>query len=568
MQREGPRRAQRSEHGGSRRVVARRGSSPIPHTPRGGRFATRGPFAAGAPGNRPPSLPPVSGKSGRGLYVPLEMRWGLDARRVACAAGRAVVVSALAAASIAGAQESAAPGAPTQPSAAPPGPSGAPSQGSGPSGAPTQPSAAPPAIPVPEVSDPMLAPPPPAPKELRSWEEALGLIRTRAPGYLAGTQGILRAQAESRIVLAGVLPTVTGQAGYTHQFLTETLSIPGASIVTPPSNVWSAGGTLSWSAVNPRALYAVGTARRAEDETKVAFQDSRRQLAQDVVNAMLQTIATARLAELNRVGLRAALERLALARARLTFAQGTPLDVDRGEQDVERARALLISGDEMLRQAREDFGRLVGSTVPLGAPINLDLEAFERAVARTCRLNDEIERRPDVVLARQRFEIARRGIKDADLMYSPYLDVFASANHASAVTFGPKTTVLVAGVVTVPIFEGGARYGARRDAVAAAEQARQDLVAARVNAVISKARSERLVGVTESARDVARATRDLAFRIDQRTRAGYSGGFGTSLDLVTSAQNQRQAEIDLVLQEFRVGEARANAVLASAECSY
>ena len=34
--------AERSEHGGSRRVVARRGSSPIPRVPRGGRRATGG----------------------------------------------------------------------------------------------------------------------------------------------------------------------------------------------------------------------------------------------------------------------------------------------------------------------------------------------------------------------------------------------------------------------------------------------------------------------------------------------------------------------------------------------
>lgn len=72
----------------------------------------------------------------------------------------------------------------------------------------------------------------------------------------------------------------------------------------------------------------------------------------------------------------------------------------------------------------------------------------------------------------------------------------------------------------------------------------------------------------EASRDVAREQRDLAKRVDGRTREGYARGFGTSLDLVVSAQALRQAEIDLAVQEFQLDEARANAVLANAECLY
>ena len=43
----------------------------------------------------------------------------------------------------------------------------------------------------------------------------------------------------------------------------------------------------------------------------------------------MATLAAERIAELNRVGLRTALERLTLTQTRLRFAKGTPLDVDR-----------------------------------------------------------------------------------------------------------------------------------------------------------------------------------------------------------------------------------------------
>jgi outer membrane protein TolC len=53
-----------------------------------------------------------------------------------------------------------------------------------------------------------------------------------------------------------------------------------------------------------------------------------------------------------------------------------------------------------------------------------------------------------------------------------------------------------------------------------------------------------------------------------RTQEGYSHGLGTSLDLVTSAQTLRQDEINLAILEFQVAEARADALLSNADCTY
>jgi outer membrane protein TolC len=126
----------------------------------------------------------------------------------------------------------------------------------------------------------------------------------------------------------------------------------------------------------------------------------------------------------------------------------------------------------------------------------------------------------------------------------------------------------VQGVLSVPLYDGGARYAITRESRARAEQARQALVEARLAAVVSAARATRAVSVFEAARDVALQQRDLARSIDERIRAGYAGGLGTSLDLVISAQSLRQTENKLVLLELEVAKARAGAVLASAECVY
>jgi len=416
--------------------------------------------------------------------------------------------------------------------------------------------------------DPMLAPMPEALRRIASWSEALTLIRDQSPDYVSSYESIVRAEAQRRIALAAVLPVLSGQASYTHQWLTTALQFNGGTVQVPPPDIWAASATLTWSVVNPRSIYGVGTADRNIEFAKLTFEDRRRIIALFIVDAMLSTLAAARVTELDRVGLRAALERLALTKARLQFGQGTPLDVDRADQDVDAARQLILSGDESLRQSREALGVALGSRTPVAAPGDLDLDQFEGAVAHTCRLNDDIERRPDIAAARMQLEIAQRAVHDAELQLSPSLGLSSQLGYASAVTLGPLTTWSLQGVLNVPFYDGGARYGAMRDARAAVEQSRQALVKARLGGIVQAAQAERSVGVYQASRDVAQEQRDLARRIDARTRDGYAHGLGTSLDLVTSAQALRQAEINLALLEFQVSSARAHAVLANAECLY
>jgi outer membrane protein TolC len=424
-----------------------------------------------------------------------------------------------------------------------------------------------PAFQPPPISDPMLAPPPAAPTEVKSWDEALELLRAHSPDYITGYQSILRAAAQSRMALAAVLPTLNGQGSYNHQFFTDSIPFDGVVLVAPPRDTWAATAVAQWS-ISPRAIYAVGTADRSTDVAKLSFEDRRRMIATAIVGAMLATLATSRVAELNRVGLRSALERLELTHARLQYAQGTPLDDDRAEEDVSAARALVITGDESLRQAREQLGGALGSAVPVSAPGDLQLGEFEAAVARTCKLNDDVERRPDVTAARKRIEIAERGVTDAELQFAPTLVLSSQAQAATASTLGPLNTWGVTAAINLPLYDGGFRYGALRDSRAALEQARQGLVATRLAAIISAAQAARAVAVAQASRDVAERQRDLAARIDQRTRSGYMQGAGTSLDLVVSAQSLRQADINLVLLEVQVAQARANTVLANAECVY
>lgn len=422
---------------------------------------------------------------------------------------------------------------------------------------------------TPAVDDAMLAPPPGAARELRSWQEALDMVRLHAPRYLSAVQRVQAAEARSRIALAGVLPSLTGEGRYTHQFFTEEVTLGARTFDTPLNNLFNASARLRVPVVNMRAIHGLSMGEKAEQAAELSLADERRQIAATIVDTMLATLATARVAELNRTGLRSALERLALATARERFGRGTALDVDRAQQDVAAARAELIQGDEALRTAREALGMVLGSEAAIAVSPALDLGAFERAVAQTCKLSPDLEQRPDIAAARARVELAERMVDDVGYQYWPTLDLVSELAYASEVMInGPNTTWNIQGVLSVPLYDGGARYGLKREQEALAAQARQALTETRLAAVVDKARATRAVAVLSESRDVAREQRDLARAIDERIRQGYAGGLGTSLDLVVSAQSLRQAENRLVLLELEVAKARAGAVLASAECMY
>jgi len=422
--------------------------------------------------------------------------------------------------------------------------------------------------PLPDVSDAMLAPPPDARVRIASWDDAMARVRTRSPEYVTTMKSVERADAQARIALAALLPVVTGQGTYTHNFNQLQVALGPATLTVPPADVETIGAGVTWTPLSARAYHDWQTSRRAVDVARLDTQDKRRQIATGIVSAMLATLASGRVAELNRVGLRAALERQRLTEARLAYGQGTPLDVDRANKDVATARRLVVDGDEALRRAREALGVALGSPEPIAVATDLDLEGFERAVASTCRLNDAIESRPDVAAARRRFDIAKRSVTSAELAPLPTIGVQAQAAHSTSPTLGPNDTYSFGAVLTVPLYDGGVRYGQLRDARAAEDQAHAALDATRLAAIASAARAKRGVDVARTDRDVSKTERDLAAQIDARTRDAYSRGRGTSLDLVTSAEQLRSAEINLAILDSQYSEARAAAVLENAECTF
>jgi outer membrane protein TolC len=430
----------------------------------------------------------------------------------------------------------------------------------------------------PTVNDPMLAPVPRAAVEVATWERALEHVRVRSTDLRIAAEEIERAEAQGRTALAGALTTINGQATYTHNLITNpTLQFARGDngqlstqpVRTPFPNFVTGGLSLTQPLFAPRAWYAIGTADRAADAARLTFDDTKRQIALNVANAIVAVVTAERIAELNRTGLTNALTRLELTTRRNALGGATGLDVVRARQDVETTRATLIAGDESLRQAREALGLALGIPGQVGVPPQVDLNGLEAHALASCKAASKVEDRPDVAALRSRIEIAARAHKDVKYQFSPTVNLQSQVATTTIDTgAAPSTTWNVQGVLTVPIWDGGARYAALRDTEAQELQAIQRFESARRQAVVQVEQARRGVSVGEDRRKVAAQARELAFETDRLTRAAYIEGRGTSLELVAAAQALREAEINLALRDFELVRARVLAVLALASCPW
>jgi outer membrane protein TolC len=272
-----------------------------------------------------------------------------------------------------------------------------------------------------------------------------------------------------------------------------------------------------------------------------------------------------RVAELNRVGLRQSIERYQIAQRKRQLGGGTLLDAVRSRKDVEAARAALLSGDEILQRAREAFGLAMGVAEPVGVSPTLRTEEVEH----TCRAVRSVDERADIAALRTRLEVADRNVTDVYTQFLPTLTGIGAVTTTTQDTgVVPNTLAYAEAVVTVPIWDGGIRYGYLTQTRALRVEAEQALAVTRRQASIEVEQAERGVVLARHQRDVGRSTRMLAAETDRLTRLAFETGQGTSLDLVLAAADLRQAEINLAVEEFGLQQSQIVLALSQARCTW
>ena len=429
------------------------------------------------------------------------------------------------------------------------------------------------------INDPMLTPAPPAARVVGGWPEAIALLRARSTDLKIAYYEVTRAEANSRIALAGMLPTIiaTGQA--THNILNATVAI-GTPIFNPvtgaydsatgnvlPPNYIDGEATIIQPLFAPRVWHQMATASHAEDVAKLGVEAQKRKIVLALASALIGVVAAERIAELNRSGLRVALERYQLAMEKKTIGGGTQLDVLRSRQDVDAARSTLVTGDESLRQARESLGLAVGVPGEIGVAPAISLDALEQSARGACKATS-LDERADVATARGKFDLAQSSVTDVKWQFAPTISAESTMAATSIPDTIPNPIWNIEAILTVPIWDGGARYGMLRSAHVDADEAEQTLIATQREVTVEVAQARRGVQVASAQRAVDADARETAAETDQLTRLGFQTGQGTSLELVVAASQLRQAEINLALGDFDLVKARVAELLSRSNCPW
>ncbi|MFP2933605.1 TolC family protein, partial [Pyxidicoccus sp. 3LG] len=177
-------------------------------------------------------------------------------------------------------------------------------------GAPTPPpSSVPLETPAPiqlEVSDPLLEPVPPAPKQVSSWAQALDLLRQRSTELRTALAQVESAAGLRRIALASLLPSLTGVVSVQYNVLdpdattflggggggvTGGVGGGGTGSLRPTSPPFL--GTLSASVpiLNLQAYTALGTATELQRTAALGLAETRRQLTGALAQALVAVSA-------------------------------------------------------------------------------------------------------------------------------------------------------------------------------------------------------------------------------------------------------------------------------------
>jgi len=446
------------------------------------------------------------------------------------------------------------------------------------------PATTPPLPQSPSVSDPMLAPVPLPRRTLESWDEAVGYLRARSTNLKIAVDQVVQSEAQTTIALAQYLPSLggcgggsgvsgCGNAAYTHQLITNPAPQLTQGVANngrlPIPDTFSGSFSLSQDIINVQELDQIGINRLMEKATHQTVEDTKRTLELSLATQVVTVVTAERSAEINRLGLRVALEQLELTRTKAKDGAATGLDIVRAQQNAANARATLVAGDEALREAREALGLALGIPEETGVSPGLRVDGFASDALGACHAVSVVDERPDIAAARTNLEVAKRNLRNVWFSFLPTLGGSAQLAATSVPpTAYPNPTFSIGAVLTVPIWDGGTRLGNVKNARAAEDIALQTMDGLKRQAIIQIEAATRGIEVAETSVRVAREQRDLAAQNDQMTQLAWSHGQGTSVDLVTASEAHRQAELALAFAELNVVKARLAANLALATCPW
>jgi outer membrane protein TolC len=410
---------------------------------------------------------------------------------------------------------------------------------------------------APEV--PLDPPPmPAAPALALTLEDALAIADREAIDLEIARLQVERSEAAERIAWAGILPLITGNV--TYQRFDQPIQ-RGDLVVREENQI--TGQLVVSETLSLRSVGAIRLAEAGSDVTRIALEDARLRAHAAIARLFFVVLAARRTSELTRAQIGEATRQLEAARVRARVGVAIGLDVARAEVAALDALRRIEDADRALARAWDQLGDALGRTEPIDAVASTLPAISLDEIATIDRVSSA---RVDVRAAEASREQASRAIDDAWFRFVPSLAIsWTGSATAPTTAFAPGTQWVFAASVSVPFYDGGARYGALRDAQLAVRQADERIEQARRRVRVEIRDALRRVASADRSAAIAARQADVARRAAEQAEQGYAAGALSGLELDAARRAAEQAELQRILADLERENARIDMLTASGD---
>jgi outer membrane protein TolC len=386
-------------------------------------------------------------------------------------------------------------------------------------------------------------------------KDAIGTALARNPTALIAYAEIRRAQAIVEQVRSSALPTLYGTLAYTQLDAARVY----AGAVQLPASAFQANALLTVPLVVPKPWAQWSQAKDQADVARLSGEDTRRLVAVAVARAYLTIVAQKRVidaAVLARDTDRAHYE---YSHQRFAGGVGNRIDEVRAQQQLASDEANVQQQYSNLTRDREALGVLVG----VGGPLEAN-EPVLRAPSDAQQAMIEAEHRSDVQAAGAHLHATQHVVDDNWTDYSPYLSgTFMPFYQNPALVTYPTTGWQAQLILTIPLYDGGLRYGQQKERGVARDEAQTQL-----EATLRQARSD----VRTAFEELRRADASLAAARDAAKLAqtgldlaniAYRAGQSTNIEVIDAERTARDAEVAVAVAEDGARQARVDLLAAT-----
>lgn len=396
-----------------------------------------------------------------------------------------------------------------------------------------------------------------APERL-TLEDAVQRAVARNPNAAVAAEEVRRADALVREARASSFPTLTGNAVYTRLDGERQL----AGRVVAGANQLNANLNLTVPLIVPQRWMTWSHASDNANLTRANTADVRRQVAVATARAYLTALSQRRIVEVSQRSRDTASAHLAFAKAQFEGGVGTRIDQVRAAQELAVAETQLQSARSSVVKAQEALGVLVGNNGPVDVTDEVSLPAQPANPAAAEQ--DATAGRADIVALEARQRNTDQQVRDSWADYAPsLLGTFQPFYQTPASLTQPTTGWQAQLILSIPLYDGGMRYGLADERRAVAAQARAQLEGAKRQAKADvRAAFESVQRADEGLASAREAAKLAAEALDLANQA-YAAGATTNLEVIDAERRARDAETSAVIAEDAARQARVDLLVAA-----